>query len=68
MSRLLTLSTAMLATALVLGGCSSDLTAPEGSTSSYSTGSCAGGANEPGNQPCNRQQGGGGGSNNPPTT
>ena len=69
----------MIATAaLVLGGCSSeagDLTAPQGSTPAFSTGSCAGGANQPGNQPCNGQQGGGGGgnnnntnSNNPPTT
>jgi len=68
----------MIATAaLVLGGCSSeaaDLTAPQGSTPVLS---CAGGANQPGNQPCNGQQGGGGGggggnhknnSNNPPTT
>jgi hypothetical protein len=66
-------------TALALGACSSeagDLTAPQGSTPAFSTGSCAGGANQPGNQPCNGQQGGGGGgggnhnnnSNNPPTT
>jgi hypothetical protein len=61
------------ATALVLGGCSSpvsDLTAPDGSTPSFS---CSGGANQPGNQPCNGQQGGGGGgsnnnNNNPPHT
>jgi hypothetical protein len=65
----------LAATALVLGGCSSessDLTAPQGSTPVFSTGSCAGGANQPGNQPCNGQQGGGGNhnnnSNNPPTT
>jgi hypothetical protein len=69
----------LAAAALVLGGCSSessDLTAPQGSTPVFSTGSCAGGANQPGNQPCNGQQGGGGGgggntsnnSNNPPTT
>jgi hypothetical protein len=73
----------MVATAaLVLGGCSSeagDLTAPQGSTPVFSTGSCAGSANQPGNQPCNGQQGGGGGggggggnhnnnSNNPPAT
>jgi hypothetical protein len=58
--------------ALVLSGCSSeaaDLTAPQGSTPVLS---CAGGANQPGNQPCNGQQGGGGGnnnnSNNPPAT
>lgn len=62
------------AAALVLSGCSSeaDLTAPQGSTPAFSTGSCAGGANQPGNQPCNGQQGGGGNtsnnSNNPPTT
>jgi hypothetical protein len=55
------------AAALVLGGCSSqtsDLTAPDGSTPSLSSGSCAGGANQPGNQPCNGQQGGGGGGGN----
>jgi hypothetical protein len=75
MSRPLTLSTALLAASLMLGGCSTDLTAPGGSTPSFSTGSCAGGANQPGNQPCNGQQGGGGGdnnngnnSNNPPQT
>lgn len=78
MSRPLTLSTALLAAALVLSGCSSDLTAPDDMTPSFSTGSCAGGANEPGNQPCNGQQGGGGkgggdnnngnNSNNPPQT
>jgi hypothetical protein len=65
----------LAAAALALGGCSSessDLTAPQGSTPVFSTGSCAGGANQPGNQPCNGQQGGGGNhynnSNNPPTT
>ena len=70
------LLTMVAAAALVLGGCSSesaDPTAPQGSTPAFS---CAGGANQPGNQPCNGQQGGGGGggggnnnnSNNPPTT
>ena len=57
----------LAAAALVLGGCSSqasDLTAPGGSTPSFSTGSCSGGANQPGNQPCNGQQGGGGNNNN----
>jgi hypothetical protein len=58
--------------ALTLAGCSSDLTAPAGSTPSFATGSCAGGANQPGNQPCNGQQGGGNNnnnnSNNPPAT
>lgn len=70
------LLTMAAAAALVLGGCSSeaDLTAPQGSTPAFSTGSCAGGANQPGNQPCSGQKGGGGGgntgnnSNNPPTT
>jgi len=57
----------------VLGGCSSeagDPTAPQSSTPAFR--SCAGGANQPGNQPCNGQQGGGGSnnnnSNNPPAT
>jgi hypothetical protein len=68
------LLTMVAAAALVLGGCSSesaDPTAPQSSTPAFS---CAGGANQPGNQPCNGQQGGGGGggnnnnSNNPPTT
>jgi hypothetical protein len=77
MSRPFTLSTALLASALVLGGCSSDVTAPGDLTPSLGTGSCAGGANQPGNQPCNGHQGGGGGggdnnngnnSNNPPQT
>jgi hypothetical protein len=57
----------------VLSGCSSeagDPTAPQGSTPIFS---CAGGATQPGNQPCNGQQGGGGNnnnnnSNNPPAT
>jgi hypothetical protein len=65
----------MAAAALVLAGCSAQSLDPASPDDSNPAFSCAGGANQPGNQPCNGQQGGGGGdnnngnnSNNPPTT